>query len=75
MVRFWAKGRIPSTKFGVDERGATAIEYGLMIAGISIAILASVFAIGNELSNLFESVAAIFESTERCVEVDSNCNK
>lgn len=36
-----------------DESGATAIEYGLLAAGISIAILATVFAIGGELNNMF----------------------
>lgn len=36
-----------------DESGATAIEYGLIIGGISIAILATVFAIGDQLDNIF----------------------
>ena len=45
-----------ATKFVAAARsreGATAIEYGLIIGGISIAILATVFAIGNELDNMF----------------------
>ena len=72
MMRPWTKKRAPLAKFGKDQQGATAIEYGLIGAGISIAILAAVFSIGNELSGLFESVAAVFE-TERCVEVGSSC--
>jgi pilus assembly protein Flp/PilA len=33
-----------------DESGATAIEYGLIAAGISIVIIASVNAIGSSLN-------------------------
>ncbi len=75
MMRPWTKKRIPLAKFGEDKQGATAIEYGLIVGGVAIAILAAVFSVGTELSGLFESVAAVFESTQRCVEVDSNCNK
>ncbi|MDP7292539.1 MAG: Flp family type IVb pilin [Verrucomicrobiota bacterium] len=41
-----------------DEAGATAIEYGLIIGGISIAILATVFAIGAEMKDIFEFVGS-----------------
>ena len=40
-----------------DERGATAVEYGLMVALIAIVIIVAVAALGENLSNLF-SVAA-----------------
>ena len=36
-----------------DEDGATAIEYGLIVALIAIAIIASIQGIGNELSTTF----------------------
>ena len=39
-----------------DESGATAIEYGLIAAGIAVAIIAAVFAIGSELNNFFKAV-------------------
>lgn len=39
-----------------DESGATAIEYGLIVTGISIAILATVFAIGGELNDMFTMI-------------------
>ena len=42
--------------FGTDERGATAIEYGLIAAGIAIAIVIVVFAVGNSLENLFDEI-------------------
>jgi pilus assembly protein Flp/PilA len=39
-----------------DESGATAIEYGLIAAGISIAIIAVVKGVGTSLNATFESV-------------------
>ncbi len=38
-------------RFAADERGATAIEYGLMVALIGIAILATVFSMGQGIKN------------------------
>lgn len=40
-----------------DERGATAVEYGLMVALIAAVIIIAVTAIGTNLSTLFTSVA------------------
>jgi pilus assembly protein Flp/PilA len=40
-----------------DETGATAIEYGLIAAGISIVIIASVNAIGSSLNTKFSSIS------------------
>jgi pilus assembly protein Flp/PilA len=45
-------------RFRRDETAATAIEYGLIIGGISIAILATVFAIGTELDSMFTFIAS-----------------
>jgi len=42
--------------FGKDEKGATAIEYGLIAAGIAVAIIAAVFALGDELKGFFEDI-------------------
>jgi pilus assembly protein Flp/PilA len=39
-----------------DESAATAIEYGLIAAGISIAIIATVQALGTQLNTTFTSV-------------------
>ena len=39
-----------------NEDGATAIEYGLIAAGISLAIVASVFAFGDQLQTTFGSM-------------------
>jgi pilus assembly protein Flp/PilA len=43
-------------RFVRDENGATAIEYGLIAAGISVAILTVVFSIGTSLNTKFESI-------------------
>ncbi len=39
-----------------DRSGATAIEYGLLAAGISVAIIATVFLLGGELDTAFQGV-------------------
>ena len=36
--------------------GATAIEYGLLLAGVAVLILVTVFAVGDELNDLFSAV-------------------
>ena len=44
-------------KFLKDEDGVTAIEYGLIAAGIGIAISAIVFTVGDKLNELFTDVS------------------
>ena len=39
----------------IDERGASAVEYGLLIAGIAALIVVVVFAFGNVITNIFQS--------------------
>jgi pilus assembly protein Flp/PilA len=43
-------------KFLADEAGATAIEYGLIAAGISIAIIVAVNGLGSTLNTKFSDV-------------------
>jgi pilus assembly protein Flp/PilA len=38
--------------FAADQRGATAIEYGLIAAGISVAIIATVFSLGSSIKDV-----------------------
>ena len=40
-----------------DESGATAIEYGLIAAGISVVIIATVNTIGTTLNGKFTSIS------------------
>jgi pilus assembly protein Flp/PilA len=44
------------TRFVKDESGATAIEYGLIAAGISVAIITVVQGLGTKLNSTFGSV-------------------
>ena len=43
-------------RFVKDESGATAIEYGLIAAGISLAIIAAVNGLGTTLNTKFTSI-------------------
>ena len=40
-----------------DEQGATAIEYGLIAALIAVAAITAMGALGNQLSNTFNTVS------------------
>ena len=42
--------------FWKDESGATAIEYGLIAAGIALAIIAAVQNLGTTLNSVFTSI-------------------
>jgi pilus assembly protein Flp/PilA len=44
-------------RFLKDDSGATAIEYGLIAAGISVAIIAVVNGLGSKLNTTFSSVS------------------
>ena len=43
-----------------DESGATAIEYGLLLAGLSLLILVAVFELGDALDGMFNHVRTTF---------------
>jgi pilus assembly protein Flp/PilA len=45
------------TAFLKDQSGATAIEYGLIAAGISVAIIAVVNGLGSSLNTKFTSIS------------------
>jgi pilus assembly protein Flp/PilA len=44
-------------RFRKDESGATAIEYGLIAALISVALIAGASTLGNNLNNTFGTIA------------------
>jgi len=44
-----------------NESGATAIEYGLIAAGISVAIIAVVNTIGSKLNTNFTSISTLLK--------------
>ncbi len=45
-------------RFVKDENGATAIEYGLITALVSVAAIGALTALGTSLSNLFTTVSS-----------------
>ena len=45
-------------RFLNDDRGATALEYGLIAAGISVAIIAVVNGLGTSLNTTFSSISS-----------------
>jgi pilus assembly protein Flp/PilA len=44
------------SKFAGDEGGATAIEYGLIVALIAVVIITAVSTLGNKLNNAFSLI-------------------
>jgi pilus assembly protein Flp/PilA len=45
-------------RFAKDESGATAIEYGLIAAGISVAIITVVNTLGSQLKSTFTNISS-----------------
>ncbi len=45
------------SRFVKDESGATAIEYGLIAAGISVVIITAVNLVGTNLNEVFNTIA------------------
>lgn len=43
-------------RFAKDEQGATAIEYGLIVALIAVVIIVAVTAVGTSLSGQFNNI-------------------
>ncbi len=44
-------------RFVEDESGATAIEYGLIAAGVSVAIITVVNSLGSQLKSTFTKIS------------------
>ena len=42
--------------FLVDEEGASAVEYGLLVAGIAVAVMAAIYGIGTVLNTQYTQV-------------------
>jgi len=41
-----------------DEKGATMVEYGIMVAFIAVVVMAAVLVLGPKIASLFTSVSA-----------------
>ena len=56
MLHHYVKVSETIRKFVADDSGATAIEYGLIAAGIAVAIIVVVGLLGDELAAMFGDV-------------------
>jgi len=45
-----------------DDRGATAIEYGIIVAGISVAIISALTVVGSEVGSTFSGIATAVDN-------------
>lgn len=50
-------------RFAQDESGATAIEYGLIAALISVGIIVAASALGGSLGDLFNSISKTLDNS------------
>jgi len=50
----YLRSMLDAKKAKMDERGASAVEYGLLIAGIAALIVIIVFAFGGVLKHIFD---------------------
>lgn len=48
--------RLQNAKFDMDERGATAVEYGMIVALIAAVIVAVVAALGGKINTAFTKI-------------------
>ncbi|REJ03927.1 Flp family type IVb pilin [Microbacterium bovistercoris] len=59
MLKAYAKAQayLNSRRVVEDEEGATAVEYGLIVGLIAVAIIVAVIALGGNLSTMFQDIA------------------
>ncbi len=48
---------IKAKRFIREEKGASAVEYGLLVAGIAVVVMAAIYLIDNKLNTKFTEVA------------------
>lgn len=51
---------LTAQQFAADSSGASAVEYGVLIAAIALAIVALVYEIGDSVTGMFEKAAGIY---------------
>lgn len=57
-------GRILQNRVdGTKDRGATAVEYGLLVGLIAVVIIAAVTLLGTRLQTLFQKIVAALPAT------------
>lgn len=53
-------------EFVIDEQGATAVEYGMMVGLIAVAIIVAVAALGTELETFFVKIKDCLTDISTC---------
>lgn len=61
MLSVYTKLKTKLAKFAEDDRGASAVEYALIIAAISLVIAAAAFSLGDEVSNQFDLMVSTLQ--------------
>ncbi len=60
MLRLWTAYQ---SRFIQDEKGASMVEYALLVALIAVVVIAAVLFLGNEISGKFSEVGDTLQST------------
>ena len=55
VLAFWT--RLQNFKLDVDERGATAVEYGMLVALIAAVIVGIVATLGGQVNDAFTTIS------------------
>ena len=55
-VTLHALALVTADKIRDEEKGATAVEYGLMVGLIAVVIIGTVFTLGGQLDDLFQRI-------------------
>jgi pilus assembly protein Flp/PilA len=60
LIRYWERHVVPSLRatFGRSERGASLVEYALLLALIAVVCIAAVTLLGGNAKNKFSSVGS-----------------
>lgn len=65
---------IAAQKSRMDERGASAVEYGLLIAGIAALVVAVVFLFGGAIKDIFNDTCATVQSDSGVAASGATCS-
>ncbi len=50
-------------RFAADQKGATAVEYGLLVGALSVAIMGTIFSLGTNIrTTLYEKISSALSS-------------
>ncbi len=64
---------IHARRASMDERGASAVEYGLLVAGIAALIVAIVFLLGDQIVNSFDQTCDAIAAKDTRTDATKTC--